>query len=164
MRARSSGTDSSPGGEASTLCDWPTLDVSPSAACSIAQAMDDAGASAGLACDQTCGDTFHTCFLGSSYAMQFDALNADGGLHTVCPPDAGDVAVTCQPPLSCIGGRRTEGFAVREERAASDGERLAAMAWLEAVSVHAFERLEREASRPRCPNPAAAPDTPGAPR
>jgi hypothetical protein len=39
----------------------------------------------------------------------------------------------------CIGGRLTEGYYAPE-----GAERLANMAYLEAVSVHAFERLERE--------------------
>jgi hypothetical protein len=46
--------------------------------------------------------------------------------------------------MNCTG-RLTAGYSAPEVRGRrDDGERLAAMAYLEAVSVHAFERLERE--------------------
>jgi hypothetical protein len=60
----------------------------------------------------------------------------------VCPKTSATIAVSCG--VLCGGGRRTEGFAARGDRGGTDGERLARMAWLEAVSVHAFDRLERE--------------------
>jgi hypothetical protein len=52
------------------------------------------------------------------------------------------MTVTCF--MNCTG-RLTEGYAAPAGDATRDeGERLAAMAYLEAVSVHAFQRLERE--------------------
>ncbi|HEX8791340.1 MAG TPA: ferritin-like domain-containing protein [Polyangiaceae bacterium] len=76
---------------------------------------------------------------------QVDSASAgpDAGSSTVvCPQAPAIVTITCTG--TCIGGRRTEGFAARGAAGGTDGERLAHMAWLEAVSVHAFERLEHE--------------------
>ncbi len=80
---------------------------------------------------------------------QLDGASAgpDAGSSTVvCPQDPATITITCGTATSsgCVGGRRTEGFATRGDGGGTDGERLAHMAWLEAVSVHAFERLERE--------------------
>ncbi len=82
--------------------------------------------------------------------MQLEALNPDagtvgpdGGARVLqCPTDPAKVAVTC---LQGCTGRLTAGYAAPEQDdERSEGERFAAMSYLEAVSVHAFERLARE--------------------
>jgi hypothetical protein len=84
-----------------------------------------------------------------SYFMQVQALNPDGGVPNPdggpdtlqCPTAPALVTITCL--MNCTG-RLTAGYAAPRCAAQGDGERLAAMSYLEAVSVHAFERLERE--------------------
>jgi hypothetical protein len=104
----------------------------------------------GSTCGTVCGSAYE-CVLPSDYVAQVQALNPDGGeLSTdgspgqtlVCPATSSTVTVTCTMP--CVGGRLTQGYSAPEPSARHDGDRLAAMAYLEAVSVHAFRRLERE--------------------
>jgi hypothetical protein len=65
----------------------------------------------------------------------------DGGIRALsCPTSPATMSVTCI--VQCTG-RLTEGYDAPEAMR-GEGERLAAMAYLEAVSVHAFDRLERE--------------------
>jgi hypothetical protein len=66
--------------------------------------------------------------------------DADAGL--TCPAWSNDVVVTCGYP--CLG-RRTDGIADPKSCDPAElGEVFANRAYLEAVSVHAFARLERE--------------------
>ena len=93
-------------------------------------------------CGQVCGGL--SCLLPTSYVSQAQALNPDAGeppgdggpLSLNCPTSPATMTVTCA--ANCTG-RLTEGY-----RAPEGAERLANMAYLEAVSVHSFERLERE--------------------
>jgi len=72
----------------------------------------------------------------------------DGGPWTIdCPTTPAMLTVTCQ--VQCTG-RLTDGYCAPTGMR-SEGERLAAMAYLEAVSVHAFDRLERELEMHRAP-------------
>ncbi|MEO8876438.1 MAG: hypothetical protein ABI461_12685 [Polyangiaceae bacterium] len=112
----------------------------------------------GPACQAYCPSA-PFCEVSPDFATQFAALNADGGTiadaggeldgsatsdggaSLQCPSQAAPVIVTCGQ-YGCLG-RLTEGF-VTPSAAHSIGDRFAAMAFLEAVSVHAFARLERE--------------------
>jgi hypothetical protein len=114
----------------------------------------------GPACSAFCPSQ-DSCEVPSDFAAQFAALNADdagvadaglsdggaidggdGGSATYrCPTPSAPLTITCDPP-ACLG-RLTEGF-ITPTYASNLGDRFAAMAFLEAVSVHAFERLERE--------------------
>jgi hypothetical protein len=102
----------------------------------------------GATCRQLCANSGFECELPQSYAMEAQSLNpdagpppTDGGPRTlVCPTGPATMTVTCI--VQCTG-RLTEGYCA-PGGVAGEGERLAAMAYLEAVSVHAFERLERE--------------------
>jgi hypothetical protein len=103
----------------------------------------------GPTCGMVCGSAYQ-CMLPNDYVAQVQALNPDGGVLSsdgstgqtlVCPTTASMVVVSC---VQNCTGRLTQGYSAPERRALHDGERLAAMAYLEAVSVHAFRRLERE--------------------
>jgi hypothetical protein len=101
------------------------------------------------------------CQVSTDFAAQYAALNPDagvsdggeldsgsldGGTAAQCPTQTAPVIVTCGA-YGCLG-RLTEGFAAPQSDTtnlgANLGDRFAAMAFLEAVSVHAFDRLERE--------------------
>jgi hypothetical protein len=102
----------------------------------------------GPTCRQACGVSGFECELPQSYAAAVQALNPDagptpndGGTRALnCPSSPATMTVTCI--VQCTG-RLTEGYCAPGSPG-NEGERLAAMAYLEAVSVHAFERLERE--------------------
>jgi hypothetical protein len=97
------------------------------------------------ACTELCGIQGY-CDFSSAYVQSFSALNpafmasCKQSPPIECPPADAGVCVTC----SYIGGRLTSGFPAPRPEVATDGERFAVTAWLEAVSVYAFERLERE--------------------
>jgi hypothetical protein len=100
----------------------------------------------GPTCQQVCPANEQQCELPNSYLAQALQLNPDAGASPT--DDAGLLALECptspaQVTITCYGqactGRLTEGY-----RAPDGADRLANMAYLEAVSVHAFERLERE--------------------
>ncbi len=106
----------------------------------------------GAACRALC-PTAPFCEVPADFASAFAALNADGGVAAdagssdggssfQCPAQAAPVTITCGV-YGCLG-RLTAGFAAPKNQTTTWGDRLAAMAFLEAVSVHAFERLERE--------------------
>lgn len=101
-------------------------------------------------CRNTYCPTASGCQVDHAYESAVAALNPDGGapgpddggLRTLaCPADAGPIGISC---VEICVGRLTEGFAAPEIGRASFGAQLARMAYLEAVSVFAFERLERE--------------------
>jgi hypothetical protein len=102
----------------------------------------------GATCHQVCMGGQYICELPQSYVSQVQSLNPDAGpaptdggpWNLDCPTNPSMVTVTCT--VQCTG-RLTEGYCAPDGMR-SEGERLAAMAYLEAVSVHAFERLERE--------------------
>jgi hypothetical protein len=106
----------------------------------------------GVTCRQVCGNGY-VCGLPQDFVAAVSALNPDGGVPIGdggtpmlrCPDYPATVTITCQQMCT---GRLTEGYGAPEttdlSTHAPGGERLAAMAYLEAVSVFAFERLERE--------------------
>ncbi len=111
------------------------------------QMMEETGidtTSYGPTCEQVCPNQ-PNCTLPDSYVSQVLALNpdagaspGDGGLLTLsCPTGPATMLVTCH--IMCGTGRLTEGYGAPE-----GAERFVNMAYLEAVSVYAFERLERE--------------------
>ena len=133
-----------------------TVTVTAAQACQMLEESYSVTAYAsGPTCEHLCTNGGFQCELPASYAMQAQALNpdagpppADGGPRTLdCPTGPATMTVTCV--VQCTG-RLTEGYrapgGMRDE-----GERLAAMAYLEAVSVHAFARLERELDAHRAP-------------
>jgi hypothetical protein len=127
----------------------PTVSVSAAQACSILDEQSYAGPTYSPACEKVCSGTW--CSLPDAYVAAVLAMNPDAGLDAAapdggrmltCPSTPATVTVTC--PVNCTG-RRTEGCSTPSlPRRSSRGERFAAMAHLEAVSVDAFARLERE--------------------
>jgi len=109
----------------------------------------------GPTCRQLCATSGFECNLPQSYVTAAAALNPDagptpndGGIRALdCPTTPATMTVTCI--IQCTG-RLTQGYCAPEGMR-DEGERLAAMAYLEAVSVHAFERLERELDAHRAP-------------
>jgi len=111
------------------------------------------GSACSLACTGGAASGF-SCGLPQSFVTDVQSLNPEGGVPTDagqftldCPTSPTTVTVTCT--LNCTG-RLTEGYCA-PEGTRSEGERLAAMAYLEAVSVHAFARLEWELEVHRAP-------------
>jgi hypothetical protein len=103
-------------------------------------------------CDGLNGQTVgppYFCTLPSDYLAAFNAAQSDGGTPSTdggptCPTWQGNVVVQCG--YQCLG-RRTDGIADPEHASGTDeglGATFAERAYLEAVSVHAFARLERE--------------------
>jgi hypothetical protein len=132
-----------------------THSVTPDVACGI---LGQPGLGASSPCVTVCGGG-KSCSLPTSYEQQFTALNADAGLaadggrDVVCPNVTGDLTVTCYQMCT---GRRTAGFAeAGGATPRSEGERLAVMARLEAISVHAFDRLGRELTAHAAPSSLA---------
>ncbi|HEX8795055.1 MAG TPA: hypothetical protein VF765_29110 [Polyangiaceae bacterium] len=141
--------------------DSTNITVTPAQACQmLAEQAGNlfVGASTGPTCQALCADAafYGQCDLPPLFVSEAKSLNpralstpSDGGVGVlVCPPSTSAVTVTCR--VSCIGGRLTDGYCA-PAGLGSEGARLAAMAYLEAVSVHAFERLERELEAHRAP-------------
>lgn len=110
----------------------------------------------GPECRSYCPAGYIACEFPTAYADEFADLNTetgvqlpitatdagDGGLPYVCPSDAGAIVITCYS--SFCEGRLTDGYVAPDRKTKTLGDRFAAMAFLEAVSIHAFDRLERE--------------------
>jgi hypothetical protein len=123
--------------------------VTPSVACELATGN-------ATQCQTVCADGF--CHLPSNYVAAYDEAQAEagvagtssGGGGPVCPAYSSDVTITCS--YGDCSGRATEGIVHRRVRdGASIGESLAVAAYLEAASVHAFDRLERELAAHHAP-------------
>ena len=135
----------------------PTVSIPAAQACQmLEESRMIATVAVGTACQQACSDSGigYICELPQSFVSDVQSLNPDGGVPTDaspfaldCPTSPTTVTVTCT--LNCTG-RLTEGYCA-PEGTRSEGERLAAMAYLEAVSVHAFERLQWELEVHRAP-------------
>ncbi|MGH7285663.1 MAG: ferritin-like domain-containing protein [Polyangiaceae bacterium] len=115
----------------------------------------------GPACQAYCRSPY-ACELPNEFVASVKGLNPDAGrsddggaIALACPTDAGSVTITCIEECS---GRLTQGYTAPTNHGANVSDRFAAMAFLEAVSVHAFERLERElcahGARPDLPRDA----------
>jgi hypothetical protein len=105
--------------------------------CSTADAGTEAGSDGGV----DAGACFATCFEACA-AMK--PASAPGTGVCMSQPDAGageTVTASCQAEVLCTG-RKLEGL--ENVDAGGPGAWLAKAAWLEAASVHAFLRLERE--------------------
>jgi hypothetical protein len=128
----------------------PPSQVSAGEACQLLEEVPYIGQVVyGPTCAKICGSAYE-CLLPNDYFAQVQALNPDGGVLSSdgspgqtldCPATFSTVTVTCI--VNCTG-RLTEGYSAPGRAPRHDGERFAAMAYLEAVSVHAFRRLERE--------------------
>ena len=123
-----------------------TVTITSAQACQMIEETGVQTGSYGPTCRQVCPSSQPGCTLPASYVSQAQALNPgagaspsdDGGLLALtCPTSPATMTVTCTSG-GCTG-RLTEGYGAPE-----GAERLTNMAYLEAVSVHAFERLERE--------------------
>ncbi len=109
-------------------------EITPAMACAV---EDDGG------CDAICnagGTTWAYCFGDSKYNTALEVVRADGG--TGCPAYDASIGISCM----CWAGRLTGGIAppAPVEPRGDLGALFAARAYLEAASVFAFERLERE--------------------
>ncbi len=146
------GTDASTVGCGCSCGSNKTVDVTAAQACTLVEEAPALGSleSTGAACQAFCPSPY-VCSLPSGFVADVESLNPDpgpkpddGGLASLqCPSDAGTVTISCVE--NCVGGRLTQGYDSPKYRgSATTGDRFAAMAFLEAVSVHAFERLERE--------------------
>jgi hypothetical protein len=138
----------------------PLRDVDPATVCEILQQAGsyDPNFNVGYfdkTCSTTCepadeaGTAAVECLIPTAFVSEVEALNADAGKSAfrdggvlACPLDAGSQPVQCFE--ICKGGRFTEGFEAPPGRPPGRAGKLAEMAYLEAVSVHAFDRLERE--------------------
>jgi hypothetical protein len=124
-----------------------TVSVTPDVACSVAAAGNFSDA-----CGNACGaigdmGKSYECFLPTGYAFatactDTSVCQADAATGPVCPKETGDVTVTCS--VACEG-RRTAGIEDVVLAGRLDaGAYLAGCAYLEEVSVHAFDRLASE--------------------
>jgi hypothetical protein len=128
----------------------PTVTLTANQACALVTNEINPGdiSASGPICHGYCADAGFICGLPLDYANEFVDLNLDagttddGGPNVVCPPDAGSVIVSCYA-YDCTG-RLTEGHRAPQRKGALSAHRFAAMAYLEAVSVHAFARLGHE--------------------
>ena len=139
-------------------CGSPTVtmgNATPDEACQITHATLGTGYS--LSCQDFCaalndgGAGAYFCMVPGAYVSAYQAAQPDGGdggfdagadAGIDCPAWSGDVVIQCG--YQCTG-RRTAGLDVDasgQDRAL--GAVFAERAYLEAVSVHAFARLERE--------------------
>ena len=124
----------------------------------------------GDACDGFCGTLpgndptyMYYCSVTGDYPAAYQSAQFDGGSIPDSGPDGGsspDGGLTCptwtasvvvQCGYSCTG-RRTDGIAEPSEAGDALGGLFANRAYLEAVSVHAFARLERELASYGAPN------------
>jgi len=121
---------------AAQACSIAQPDYNPEGACSAFCSQLNGGGSGGN----------YFCTLPSDYTTAYQEAQTDAGdagdAGPACPPWSGAVVVQCG--YACLG-RRTDGVADSAGCAgAAPGPLLAERAYLEAVSVHAFARLERE--------------------
>jgi hypothetical protein len=111
----------------------------------------------GPTCTNLCADAGggFVCDLPQSFVSAVQSLNPDastgpddaGTRMLKCPTSPATTTVTCV--IGC-GGRLTEGYQA-PDGTRDEGQRLAALSYLEAVSVHAFERLASELAVHRAP-------------
>jgi hypothetical protein len=134
--------------------DIPSASATPAEACQIAH-QNGFGGVCNTVCDQPTSAGALYCTLPSDYSTAYLNAQTDGGAADAgdagpvldggveCPPWTGDVVVQCG--YQCLG-RRTDGVPDPEgcEPSGASGPLLAERAYLEAVSVHAFARLEAE--------------------
>lgn len=129
----------------------PTVTATAAQACQILDesyvVSGDVGDVSSPTCEKLCAGG--SCVLPQSFVSAALSLNPDassgpgdaGTRMLQCPPGPASMTVTCF--FWGCAGRLTAGYRA-PENTRDEGPRLAAMAYLEGVSVHAFERLERE--------------------
>jgi hypothetical protein len=132
----------------------PNGNASPDEACAIASGNGALGSTS--ACETFCtalndgGTGFYYCSLPTAYTSAYQAAVGDAGPYGDGGPDSGlrcpawqaDVVVQCG--FMCTG-RRTDGIPDHPGCDARElGDVFAARAYLEEVSVHAFDRMLRE--------------------
>jgi hypothetical protein len=137
----------------------PTITVTAAQACQILDEDYVVTANStyyGPTCAKLCGSAWFACGLPQSFVSAVQSLNPDAGMRPAdagtrmvkCPTSPATMMATCWS--TCGTGRLTEGYrppdGMRDE-----GERLAALSYLEAVSVYAFERLASELEVHRAP-------------
>ncbi|HEX8791353.1 MAG TPA: ferritin-like domain-containing protein [Polyangiaceae bacterium] len=149
-----------PNGTPNVSCPEPTITVTAAQACQVLDedyVVNEAmGYPSGPTCTKLCADGGGgLCDLSQSFVSAVQSLNPDasvgpddaGTRMLACPTSPATTTVTC---VQACGGRLTEGYrapdGVRDE-----GQRLAALSYLEAVSVYAFERLASELEVHRAP-------------
>ncbi|HEY8091894.1 MAG TPA: ferritin-like domain-containing protein, partial [Polyangiaceae bacterium] len=123
--------------------------ATPAQACAIMQSSGDHGP--GTPCDALCSavlplenGTYHYCSVPADYMSSYAGASVDAGSSSsACPSWSATVDITCN--LGCVGGRGTAGVAMLDHDPGGDpGDILVERAYLEAVSVHAFARMESE--------------------
>jgi hypothetical protein len=160
----SSGPEGTEAGQPETACGGctctggpmvPSGNATPQQACTVLQDTAKAGnLSYGMGCQDFCVQlgnprSSYYCTLPQDYTAAYYAAQPDGGeaeggpdAGPTCPAWSSDVVITCG--YQCLG-RRTDGVAeAGGVPGAITGALLGERAYLEAVSVHAFSRLERE--------------------
>src|SRR5438445_384963 len=120
---------------------------------------DDAGTTDCVSNDADCVTAVGVDYVGElgSACKTVDPTSGDpyatAGNHFTCQEvsrDAGVVSVTCNRFHVC--GRRFDGLVETTHHASSEcGASLAAMAWMEAASVHAFALLARDLAHAHAP-------------
>jgi hypothetical protein len=129
-----------------------SVTITAAQACDLlASYPGDSGIVNGTACQTYCGASTASCDVAATFVADYAALNSDAGAldgsvvgdggNAQCPTETDGVVLSCTR-FGCLG-RLTEGFTTPKSTTRL-GDRFAAMAFLEAVSVHAFDRLERE--------------------
>lgn len=132
----------------------PSGNATPDEACSIAAGIIGGNVAYGSACQAFCAKlnggagAGYVCSLPQDYVTAYDGVQSDAGSDggadagRTCPAWSGDVVISCG--YNCTG-RRTAGVASLDACGdVTTGCVLAERAYLEAVSVHAFDTLERE--------------------
>jgi hypothetical protein len=135
-------------------CGSPTVssgNATPDEACSVAQEIvgsNVAGCQAFCAKLNGGAGGGYVCTLPQDYFKAYEGVQSDAGSDggvdagPTCPAWSGDVLITCG--YNCTG-RRTAGVGGLDAcQDTTTGSVLAERAYLEAVSVHAFDTLERE--------------------
>jgi hypothetical protein len=132
----------------------PSGSATPDEACAVAQGIVGSNVAYAAGCQSFCsklnggGGGAYVCTMPQDYVTAYENAQSDAGSDggvdagPTCPAWSSDVIIGCS--YNCTG-RRTEGVACLDEyRDPTTGSILAERAYLEAVSVHAFDTLERE--------------------
>ncbi len=125
----------------------PPTDVNiPFAQCTDAGATDaaagdaDVDASVDASADASGGDA-GVCFATCAEACQ---ASHPGSTCLGTSTEGGEIVATCEIPSGACLGRKLDGLETPQGTLRLHGAMVARMAWLEAASVRAFERLARE--------------------
>jgi hypothetical protein len=137
----------------------PSGNATPQQACELVSSFQGVSSGNSSACEGFCArindsgsgsGAYYFCTVPTAYVDAYGAAVGDGGAGSdagadaglTCPAWSGSVVVECS--YECLG-RRTDG--ILDSPRSDDrtlGDVFAGRAYLEEVSVHAFQRLERE--------------------